>query len=76
MTDQGPGFSGEDLKRGTERFYQGDGSRGHRHYGMGLYIARTFTEEAGGRLTLSNAETGGAQVRIDLPLYQGAFLKD
>lgn len=54
----------------------GDGSRGHRHYGMGLYIARTFTEEAGGRLTLSNAETGGAQVRIDLPLYQGAFLKD
>lgn len=76
VTDQGPGFSGEDLKRGTERFYQGDGSRGHRHYGMGLYIARTFTEEAGGRLTLSNAETGGAQVRIDLPLYQGAFLKD
>lgn len=54
----------------------GDGSRGHRHYGMGLYIARTFTEEAGGRLTISNAETGGAQVRIDLPLYQGAFLKD
>ena len=69
VTDSGPGFFGEALARGTEQFYQGDKSRtGQDHYGMGLYIARTILEEAGGCLLLGNAAGGGGQVRMRVPV--------
>ena len=66
VTDSGPGFSGEALRHGTEQFYQADKSRaGKRHYGMGLYIARSVLEENGGKLELDNSgENGGGEVRI------------
>ena len=65
VTDSGPGFSEEALRRGTEQFYQADRSRtDKRHYGMGLYIARSVLEENGGALELKNSQKGGGEVRI------------
>ena len=72
VTDSGPGFTGEVLLHGTEQFYQGDKSRtGADHYGMGLYIARTILEEAGGYLCLENAPEAGGQVRMGVPVEAG-----
>lgn len=72
VTDSGPGFTGEVLLHGTEQFYQGDKSRtGADHYGMGLYIARTILEEAGGYLRLENAPEAGGQVRMGVPVETG-----
>ena len=71
--DDGPGFSEEELFRGTEQFYRGDKSRGQRnHYGMGLAIASRFVEQQGGRLCLENSDAmGGAQVTITIPTKSG-----
>lgn len=66
ISDSGPGFSKEDLLHATEQFYRSDKSRhSDNHYGMGLYIARTFIEQQGGVLRLENSkETGGARISI------------
>ena len=71
--DDGPGFSEEELLRGTEQFYRGDKSRGQRnHYGMGLAIASRFVEQQGGSLCLGNSDAmGGAQVTITIPTKSG-----
>ena len=40
VADEGPGFSSEALRRGCERFYQGDAARAARgHSGLGLHVA-------------------------------------
>ena len=70
VEDEGPGFSREALWRATERFYQDGEARRKGHYGMGLYIARTFAEEAGGSIRLANLCEGGAQVLVELPLLR------
>lgn len=68
VLDSGPGFEEETLLRGTDKFYQGEKSRtGREHYGLGLYIARTFLEEAGGSLKLENVQENG-QVSIWIPM--------
>ena len=35
--------------------------------GIGLMLTRTAIEQLGGRLSLSNADDGGALARIELP---------
>ena len=68
VTDSGSGFSEEALRHGTEQFYQADKSRtGKKHYGMGLYIARSVLEENDGMLELRNSREGGGEVRIYVP---------
>lgn len=69
VEDDGPGFSPQDLRRGTEQFYRGDAARpGDGHSGLGLYACRRTAEAAGGSLTLENSPaTGGARVTLTLP---------
>ena len=54
VADAGPGFSPEALRRGCERFYQGDPARAaHGHRGLGLHVAAEAAERHGGAVELS-----------------------
>ncbi len=70
IEDSGPGFTKEDMLSGTEQFYQGDKSRSSRsHYGMGLFMVKSFIRQQGGNLMLGNsANKKGALVRLELNL--------
>ena len=60
VADAGPGFSPEALRRGCERFYQGDPARAaHGHRGLGLHVAAEAAERHGGAVELANREEGG-----------------
>lgn len=69
VTDEGCGFSNEDLLHAQEQFYMADRSRGSEmHFGMGLYITKSILGQHKGELILGNSEkTGGANVIIKLP---------
>ena len=69
VTDEGPGFSQEDLLHAEEQFYMADRSRNSDlHFGMGLYITKFIVQQHNGQLILSNSEkTGGAKVTIEIP---------
>lgn len=68
VEDDGPGFTQEDIRYGTNQFYQGDKSRGSgNHYGMGLFIVQSFMNRHGGRLVLENSKNiKGACVRLEM----------
>ena len=72
VADAGPGFSPEALRRGCERFYQGDPARAaHGHRGLGLHVAAEAAERHGGSTELANrekADGGGACVTLRFPL--------
>ncbi|WP_080798433.1 HAMP domain-containing sensor histidine kinase [Arabiibacter massiliensis] len=71
VADAGPGFSPEALRRGCERFYQGDPARAARdHSGLGLHVAADAAARHGGSVELANrdaSEGGGARVTLRLP---------
>ena len=71
VSDTGPGFSGQALKRGKEQFYMEDESRttAKAHYGMGLYIVDTIVRRHDGELLLENDPvTHGACVTCKIPV--------
>ena len=68
VTDSGPGFSEQALARGFEPFFTTKGGEGS---GLGLAMVYDMTKLAGGRVTLSNTQTGG-RVRLSLPLREAA----
>jgi signal transduction histidine kinase len=70
IEDDGTGFSKEELKLATEQFYRGDKSRNSKsHYGMGLYITKSFIKLHQGDIELSNStKMRGAQVVLKIPL--------
>ena len=74
VVDSGPGIPAEDLSRVFERFYRGGVSAGTDGSGLGLSIAKGFTEAFGGTILAESSEHGGARIRIRLPLDQGSPL--
>ncbi|WP_026314336.1 sensor histidine kinase [Allofustis seminis] len=70
ISDQGQGFSNEDLAHGTEQFYQGDKSRHSSvSHGLGLYIAKEIVHMHDGNIQLENRKDGnGAKVSLLLPI--------
>ena len=70
VIDEGPGFSNEDLIRGTEQFYRGDKSRhSATNYGLGLYNSSKIMLLHNGRIILeNNLDKPGARVKLELPL--------
>jgi len=64
LQDQGPGFSDEALKRGTDPFYTTKGGEGS---GLGLAMVFDHASLAGGSLRLGNRPGGGARVVLRLP---------
>jgi signal transduction histidine kinase len=65
ITDDGPGFTDDALEHLFDRFHRGDrmGSSG-----LGMAIAKKIAEVHHGDIVASNIATGGAEVRILVPL--------
>ncbi|MDQ0086932.1 signal transduction histidine kinase [Paenibacillus anaericanus] len=69
VSDDGCGFSHEDLKQGTKAFYRTH-SEESVHFGLGLYICKTLCEKHGGEFLLSNNEIGGAKGKAKFDLQK------
>lgn len=70
VTDQGRGISKTELQRIFEPFYRGPGATPGRGTGsgLGLSIARGFTEANGGTLTADSLPDQGTTFTVELPL--------
>ncbi|MFI1989660.1 ATP-binding protein [Actinoplanes sp. NPDC020271] len=66
VADDGPGLNAEQLSRANERFWRAASVQNIDGHGLGLSIATTLTEAAGGTLRLGAAEDGGLAVTLDL----------
>jgi two-component system sensor histidine kinase KdpD len=70
VTDRGPGVPEEEHERIFEPFHRVVGQPDQRGAGLGLAIARGFTEANGGRLWLESRAGQGASFVIALPLVE------
>jgi two-component system, OmpR family, sensor kinase len=68
VIDSGTGFPPGLLDRVFEPFARVDGRGNDEGAGLGLAIVKAVAEAHGGTATAENAVTGGAAVRIELPL--------
>jgi signal transduction histidine kinase len=66
VADAGPGFCEVALARASEPFFSTKAG----HEGLGLARAQLALEPQGGRLSLRNAPGGGAEVTIELDLFE------
>ena len=60
VTDQGAGFPQSQIALLSQRFQRGENAKDTVGSGLGLTIANDVAEAHGGRLELSNLDTGGA----------------
>jgi signal transduction histidine kinase len=67
LEDDGPGFPEELRTRAFERFVKGQHSSGH---GLGLAFVHAIVQAHGGCVTITDSSTGGALIRIKLPLVK------
>jgi K+-sensing histidine kinase KdpD len=73
VSDHGPGVSDEERERLFEPFERlGDRGGPVNGMGLGLSVARGFTEAMGGTLIADRAEGGGLLMRLRLPLAGAA----
>lgn len=72
--DNGPGIPPELVPTLFEPFIQGPrtSDRPEGGLGLGLALARTFTERHGGTLSVEAVETGGSRFIVRLPLVVGS----
>jgi signal transduction histidine kinase len=81
IEDSGPGIPEEAFQRIFTSGYttrgKGDGNDGRAsgswpliHRGLGLVIARSIVETAGGRISAANRKHGGARFEIELPVRE------
>ncbi|HEY9105335.1 MAG TPA: ATP-binding protein, partial [Roseateles sp.] len=70
VIDHGPGFPPGREARLFDKFERGDRESAKPGVGLGLAICKSIVEAHGGRISAHNAATGGACVRIELPLGQ------
>jgi signal transduction histidine kinase len=76
VEDDGPGIAGDDLDAvflngfTTHENQESAGGRGARR-GLGLSIARSIVEAAGGRICAARRGQGGVRIEIELPARAG-----
>ncbi len=69
IADEGAGISDKHLPRVTERFYRVDDALGHTKEegnGLGLSIVKEILDRDGGKLRLSNRESGGLSAVVHI----------
>jgi signal transduction histidine kinase len=66
VADHGPGIPANERTRVFERFHRSPGASGS-GAGLGLAIARTIVEAAGGRISVADTPGGGATFVVELP---------
>lgn len=69
VRDHGHGLSDEDLPKLFTTFHRGKGTEGIPGTGLGLAIVKRCTEALGGSVTARNAEDGGAEFMVEIPLF-------
>jgi two-component system sensor histidine kinase MprB len=67
VRDHGPGVPLDALPHVFERFYRSDEARALPGSGLGLAIVAQVADSHGGRVSLSNADNGGAIAELWLP---------
>lgn len=67
VTDQGPGLAPEEYERIGDRFWRSPRHQNVEGSGLGLSVARTLIEAAGGGLTLAPAPVQGLRATITVP---------
>lgn len=69
VTDTGVGMPGETLVKIFDKFYQVDSSETRRYggVGIGLYIAKKFTESLGGKITAESSLGSGSTFTLYIP---------
>lgn len=70
VRDHGPGVAEDELPRIVEPFYRTDSARARSSggTGLGLAIANSAVMRHGGQLIARNADGGGLEITIELPL--------
>jgi signal transduction histidine kinase len=68
--DRGPGIAADAMPRLFEAFWQGSSGGGKGSAGLGLSIVRGIARAHGGEARAEQAEGGGAQLVISLPLQR------
>jgi len=70
VRDTGPGVAAADCARIFEPYFRTDAARQRKSggSGLGLAIAKRAIERQGGRIRASNADGGGLEIEILLPL--------
>lgn len=62
VSDDGQGFSKEELLNATKPYYKGEDTSADLHFGLGLYICNLLCEKHGGFCKISNRANGGGIV--------------
>ncbi|MBW8844375.1 MAG: DUF4118 domain-containing protein [Burkholderiales bacterium] len=68
VSDSGPGFPAGREEKLFDKFERGDRESATPGVGLGLAICKAIVEAHGGRISAHNVPTGGACVRVELPL--------
>jgi len=71
VIDDGPGLSGTERQRATERFWRAAHTQNVDGSGLGLPIATVLVEASGGTLDLLPAEPKGLDARLRFPRARG-----
>ena len=69
IEDDGPGFPAEVRSRAFERFVKGEESPGH---GLGLAFVDVVVQAHGGTVSVGDRPSGGAVIKLSLPLVNDA----
>ncbi|MFE5816862.1 sensor histidine kinase [Streptomyces sp. NPDC056479] len=67
VRDHGPGIPADELPHVFDRFWRSQSARALPGSGLGLSIVARTVEQAGGQVTLSQAEGGGTVAAVRLP---------